>query len=248
MILQSTHLNCRTHIKTNKIKVKKKMERIGKIFVTALCCVMAAVSFNSCMDSEDYSIDEQTYKKYMNDMAGEYGGRVRFYYPKYNGIGLEATKYDSTDTYWTARADSTVTLYRFPISKLDSAIIVPSTDNTVKGKYLRELHNQMRSMPDVTLKSFFYIASKQAITSQYVQFYVNPAYVETTFNYEGSPKKAYFLFYPNYLSGIWTATKHTFEYQMALYAICFDKPEINAETTATTYTYMREIYITCEAK
>ena len=58
------------------------MKKIGKIFAIALCCIVAAVSFNSCVESEDYSIDEQTYKKYMNEMAGEYGGRVRFYYAK----------------------------------------------------------------------------------------------------------------------------------------------------------------------
>ena len=119
---------------------------------------------------------------------------------------------------------------------------------TNKGKYLRELHSQMRSMPDVTLKSFFFIPNKQAVTSQYIQFYVNPMYAETTFNYEGKPKKAYFVFYPNSFAGIWTPTKRTFEYQMGLYAICFDKPEINSENTVTTAPYIREIYITCEAR
>ena len=106
----------------------------------------------------------------------------------------------------------------------------------------------MRSMPDVTLKSFFFIPNKQAVTSQYIQFYVNPMYAETTFNYEGKPKKAYFVFYPNSFAGIWTPTKRTFEYQMGLYAICFDKPEINSENTVTTAPYIREIYITCEAR
>ena len=224
------------------------MKKIGKIFAIALCCIVAAVSFNSCVESEDYSIDEQTYKKYMNEMAGEYGGRVRFYYAKYNGIGIEPAKYDSTDTYWTARNDSTVTLYRFPVSKLDSAITVPNTDITNKGKYLRELHSQMRSMPDVTLKSFFFIPNKQAVTSQYIQFYVNPMYAETTFNYEGKPKKAYFVFYPNSFAGIWTPTKRTFEYQMGLYAICFDKPEVNSEKTVPRAPYIRGIYITGEAR
>ena len=223
------------------------MKKIRNFLAIAFCCIMAAISFNSCLNSEDYSIDDETYKQYMKDMAGEYGGRVRFYYAKSTNTGVEAAKYDSTDTYWTARKDSTVTIYRFPVSKLDSAIVTKSTDNTETGKMLRELHSQMRTLPDVTLKSYFFIPSKQAITSQYVQFYVNPWYAETTFQYEGQPKKAYFIFQQNTYSGVWTPTKHTFEYQLGLYAICFDKPETNS-TNAVLMPTLREVVVTCEAK
>ena len=223
------------------------MKKIGNILAIAFCCIMAAVSFNSCIESEDYSIDPETYKQYMTDMAGQYSGRVRFYYAKNTATGVEAAKYDSTDTYWTSQKDSTVTIYRFPISKLDSAIVTKATDNSENTKMLRELHSQMRSLPDVTLKSYFFIPSKQAITSQYVQFYVNPWYAETAFQYEGKTKKVYFIFQQNTYSGVWTPTKHTFEYQLGLYAICFDKPEVNSSSAVLIPT-LREVVVTCEAK
>lgn len=224
------------------------MKKIGKFFIAALCCAMTAIAFNSCSEAEDYTIDAQTYKQYMSKMAGDYTGKVRFYYSKYSNNVVSAVKYDSLTTRWTVRTDSTVTLYNFPISKLDSAIIVPSTDTTNKGKYLMALRDQMKSLPNVSLKSFFYIPSTQAITSQYVQFYVNPMYAKTTFEYEGAEKKAYFIFYPNYYYGVWSPTNFTFQYQMALYAICFDQPELNSENTVNTTPYMRAIYLTCEAQ
>ena len=224
------------------------MKRIGNIFITALCCALAAVSFNSCIEEEDYTIDAQTYKEYMNKMAGDYSGKVRFYYPKYNNGSLAAVKYDSLTTHWTVRTDSTVTLYNFPISKLDSAIIVPETDVTDRGKWLMALRSQMKSQADITLKSFFYIPNTQAITSEQVQFYVNPMYAGVKFDYEGTTKTAYFIFYSNSYYGVWNSEDHTFQYQMSLYAICFDQLEVNSENTVTAAPYMRTIGITCEAK
>lgn len=224
------------------------MKKLRNIFMITLCCIVAAASFTSCMDSEDYSIDPTTYKQYMTEMAKQYGGMVRFYYLKSNnGTSVSAEKYDSIGSYWVAKEDSTVTLYRFPVSKLDSSIVVPSTDNTEKANMLRALRSQLKDAPETELKSWFYIPSKNAITSQYVQFYVNPSYIETEYTYKDEKKKAYFLFYSNAYTGIWSPTDRTFQYQMGLYAICLDKLELNSEHTVTT-PYLREIYITCEAK
>ncbi len=224
------------------------MKSIGNIFFSAFCCALTAVAFNSCIEEENYIIDAQTYKEYMDKMTGDYSGMVRFYYQKYNNGSMAAVKYDSINTQWTVRNDSTVTLYNFPISKLDSAIIVPETDVTDRGKWLMALRNQMKTSPNIALKSFFYIPNKQSITSQQVQFYVNPMYVGINFDYEGTTKTAYFVFYSNSYYGVWNAENHTFQYQMSLYGICFDKLEMNSENSVTTAPYIRTVGMTCKAK
>lgn len=223
------------------------MKKFRNIFIAAMCCLVAAVSFTACINSEDYSIDDTTYKQYMTEMSGQYSGMLRLYYAKSTNSGITAEKYDSVRTDWTVRTDSTVTLYRFPISKLDSAIVVPANDKTEKAEMLRELRLQLKDTPDTELKAFYYIPSKTAITSSYVQFYANPYTLETSFKYKGETKKAFFVFYANAYSGIWTPSKHSFEYQMGLYAICLNKLDLNSADAITT-TYIRGLYLTCEAK
>lgn len=223
------------------------MKKIKNIFLTAMCCLVAAVSFTSCIDNEDYSIDDATYKQYMTQMSGQYSGKVRFFYAKNTNTGVIAEKYDSTSTYWSVRTDSTVTLYNFPVSKLDSAIVVSEADKTDKADMLRELHSQMRELPSTDLKAFYYIPSKNAITQSYVQFYVNPFIIETAFRYKNETRKVFFVFYSNAYSGIWVPSENTFEYQMGLYAICFDKVDLNSTSTITA-PYIRGVYVTAEAK
>lgn len=223
------------------------MKSIKNIFITAMCCLVAAVSFTACIDSEDNSIDDATYKQYMTQMSGQYNGKLRLFYAKSTNSGITAEKYDSLNTYWSVRTDSTITINNFPVSKLDSAIVVSATDKTENADMLRELRSQMRELPSTNLKAFYYIPSKSAITQSYVQFYVNPYVAESSFTYKGESKKVFFVFYSNAYSGIWTPSKQAFEFQMGLYAICLEKLDLNS-TKAITAPYLRGLYMTCEAK
>ena len=153
-------------------------------------------------------------------------------------INLEGEMFETPLLYWDQKSESVYS---------DSAIVITSTDKTEKAEMLRALRSQLKDAPETELKSWFYIPNRNAITSQYVQFYVNPSYIETEYTYNKEKKKAYFVFYSNAYTGIWSPTDHTFQYQMGLYAICLDKLELNGEHTITS-PYLREVYITCEAK
>lgn len=209
---------------------------------------MTAAAFTSCLnEGEDTTIDAATQKQYQAQMAGPYSGMLRMYYAKATASGLVAEKYDSLRTYWRVNSDSTLTLSNFPVSKLDSAISVPATDISEKGNMLRELKSQLKSAPSTTLKAYYFIPNKNAATTSSIYFYVNPVAVETTFNYNNTEKKVYFVFYLNTYTGSWTTADRQFQFQLGTYAICFDTLDLNSSTAVTNY-YLRDLYMTCTAK
>ena len=210
-----------------------------------LLVVMAAAvfSFTSCnTDTEDYSIDQSTQRQYMSMMSGAYSGKMRMYYTDY--ANQRYVKYDSLSTNWTVRNDSTLTLYGFPVQKLDSAITVPATETSAEAQTLRELKTAISNINvPVELKCFYYIPSSSLVNSQDMSFFVNPVYFKQTLNYGGANHDVYFVFMMNNYGGNYNIASQMFEFNMYLQSLSIDK-EPKDYSNSVPARYFRNILFT----
>lgn len=89
------------------------MKNLKTILLSVFGMMAIAISFTSCnTDSTDNSIDYQTQKQYQSTMANMYSGKMRVYYA--DAQKRQYVKYDSVQTRWTVRTDSTLTVSDFP--------------------------------------------------------------------------------------------------------------------------------------
>lgn len=219
------------------------MKSLKNLMMLLVVMAAAVFSFTSCnTDTEDYSIDQSTQRQYMSMMSGAYSGKMRMYYTDY--ANQRYVKYDSLSTNWTVRNDSTLTLYGFPVQKLDSAITVPATETSAEAQTLRELKTAISNINvPVELKCFYYIPASSLVNSQEMSFFVNPVYFKQTLNYGGANHDVYFVFMMNNYGGNYNIASQMFEFNMYLQSLSIDK-EPKDYSNSVPARYFRNILFT----
>lgn len=223
---------------------KTNFKHLMMLFV---CLLGGMTFFASCIsDDDDYSIDLATQQAYMQTMSGSYMGKVRMYYV--NNFKQQLVKYDSINTTWNVRRDSTLTLYDFPINKLDSAIYISPNSNNAEVTELRALQSAISAIKTPSnLKCYYYVPTKSLVSSQWMQFIVNPIYFKQTLTYNGKQHDVYFVFRTGYYGGTFTTSSRQFEFNMYLQSISIDK-EPKDYSNSIPSTYFRNILLTCNTK
>ena len=222
------------------------MKHIKTYIMLVLVALTTMGTMTACLgdESDNNAISAEEYRQAMSSMAGSYNGKIRFYRPK-TTYAQQYEKYDSTYTTWRVSTDSTITVRQFPVSKLDSAIVVPATDNSPAATKALTIREAISKASPKDIKAYFYIPNKNFIVDSGIQFYVNPYVVEVPVTYDGSNHTLYFAFTSNYCGGAWTKAALTFEFNMQLYAICVDNAN---EASKISSTYVRNAMLTCTAK
>lgn len=199
------------------------MKNLKNLVMLLVVLATATFSFTSCnTDSEDYSIDMATQRKYMTVMSGSYSGKTRLYYTDY--INQRYVKYDSISTSWSVRNDSTLTLNRFPVQKLDSAITVPTSDTSKDAQNMRELQTAISKITTpVDMKCYYYIPASSLVNDQTLSFFVNPVYFKQTLNYGGANHDVYFVFMVNNYGGTYWYSTQAYEFNMYLQSFSIDR-------------------------
>lgn len=226
------------------------MKNSRKFILMLMALFAMTFSVSSCLDSDnDYeSNDPVQYKKYLAQMSMPYSGKARLYYHDNTGTSPMAVKYDSLETTWTVRTDSTVTLEAFPICRFDSAIVVSDTDLSAKAEEMRALKAAISTLGTADVKALYYWPNTSFVQQNTISFYVNPMCIERSVRYRDADHKVYFWFIANYLGGTWTGSIYpTFEYSFYLSYISTDSPELTINNVVPTK-YMRNIQVTCTDK
>ena len=165
------------------------MKNLKTILLSVFGMMAIAISFTSCnTDSTDYSIDYQTQKQYQSTMANMYSGKMRVYYA--DAQKQQYVKYDSVQTRWTVRTDSTLTVSDFPVSVLDSCINLNTPyagSNNQEVQKLRSLKEAIGKLDKkIDLKCYYYVPTTSFVTSSAISFFVNPIYFKQTLEYDGA--------------------------------------------------------------
>lgn len=220
---------------------KKTMKNLKTFILLFVGIITMSLTFTSCnTDTEDYSISEEMQGKYQEQMAGVYSRGVAVLQP--NSNNTEWVKVDSIDSSWRVGNDSTITLTKFPMNRLDSAINVPSGDITSEATTLRALRDAISKLGYESIRLAYYIPNSQCVTSTGYQFVVNPLcvasdyssimadfhagskkagwFIKKNLTYAGETHTVWFVFYLNYYGGVFTSNK--FEFQMVLASIYID--------------------------
>lgn len=227
----------------------KNLKNLLMLLVSILTMSVALTSCNT--DSDDYSIAPAVNQQYMQlmSMNGPYSGKTRMHYIT---NGNRIVKYDSTSVCsWSLRTDSTLTIHNFPVSCLDSAIVVPSGEISAQATTLRELQKAISNIKDnIDIKGRYYIPNNtQYISNAGAYVVVNPIYFKQTLTYEGKQHDVYFVFYYDRCMGFFNnaSVTKTFEFPMVLASISIDK-EPTDYTNSIQSSYFRTLQITCLAK
>ena len=235
------------------------MKNLKNLLVLFMGIVTMSLTFASCnTDGEDYSIDEVTQKRYQSLMSGSYSGKVLF--QQFDSRQNKYVSVDSTNTTWYVRNDSTFSIRNFPISKLDSAINVPSGDISSEGTQLRALRKAISELPDETIRCNYYVPNTQFVGTNGYQFLVNPLCTESDFpqlladkkpmfikkklTYNDETHDVYFVFYQNYYGGAYNSPSLLFNFYMMLAGISIDTVPTQYTSSFSTQ-YFRNIAITC---
>lgn len=222
------------------------MKQIKTFIMLALVTLTTMGTMTACLgdESDNNAISAEEYRQSLASMSGSYSGKIRFYRPK-TSYGQQYEKYDSTYTTWRVSTDSTITIRQFPVNKLDSAIVVPASDNSPAATNALTIREAISKASPKDLKAYYFIPSKNFIVDAGIQFYVNPYVIEVPVTYGGSNHTLYFAFTSNYCGGTWTKSALTFEFNMQLYAICVDSAN---ESSKISSTYVRNALLSCTAK
>lgn len=217
------------------------MKTLRNYLFLIVCCIFAATAFTACTgDSDDNSIDPTTYKSYLNNISGNYIGKMVFYKTPKNSSSTTLEKYDSISyANWKMSADSTITFYNFPVSKVDSVINVSNSSS----ESTKQLFEALKNCPPTTLKAFYGIPSKSYISSTYIAFIVNPTTIELTLNYGGASHKVYLVFTAGYYMGMWLSSNKTTQIQAVLSGVYVD-----STTTPLSSDYINNIGVIWTSK
>lgn len=216
------------------------------LFVVTM--LVATFTFTSCLNDDDVKVptaEEQA--GYQRTMADKYGSVVRFCYQNYNNI----VKYDSLKHYtWDVTADSTITMYDFPVCKLDSAIKVNENDNGETAKELAALRTAIHESTATTkLQAKYFIPNESYFREYGYSFLVFPQTIKQTLFYNGKSHDVYFIFDTSgYYGGTFLSSSITgkvFEFNMVLAGICIDN--YNYDSLVSTQ-YFRQVVISCTTK
>lgn len=231
------------------------MKNLKTILLSVFGMMAIAISFTSCnTDSTDTSIDYQTQKQYQSTMANMYTGMMRMYYA--DTQKRQYVKYDSVQTRWSVRTDSTLTVSDFPVSVLDSCINLNTPyagSNNQEVQKLRSLKAAIGKLDKkIDLKCYYYVPTTSFVTSSAISFFVNPVYVKQTLEYNGGMHDVYFVFLTNNFGGLnfggnYNYAARTFEFNMYLNSITFDKAPVDFLNQVSTV-FFRNILFTCLSK
>ena len=224
------------------------MKTTKKLMLFVVTMFVAAFTFSSCLNNDDVKVpttDEQA--GYQRTMAGRYGSVVRFYYPNYNN----EVQYDSLKQYaWNVTADSTITMYDFPVCKLDSAININKNDESATAKEMAALRTAIHESTATTkLQAKYFIPNESYFVEYGYSFPVYPLAFKQSFFYNGKSHDVYFLFDTSgYYGGKFLSSSVTgkvFEFSMILAGICIDNYNTNSLVSTN---YFRQVLITCKTK
>lgn len=236
--------------KNNK-QQKRKMKQLKNLMMLCLGFIAVAMSFASCMNSDDDSLDPVEQKQYMTMMAGSYQGKLRFYYPKtssYTG-NVEWAKYDSIPATWTAGADSSIVIRNFPVYMLDSAVVVDNDEQSFEAEKYRSLSKAISELkesdPTVTFLGQYAIPSKAYVSNAYYQFAISGYTISKTLSFDGAAHTVYFVF--GQTTGSYILSSRTFQGQVGLYAICIDKLDLSSQYVVPSR-YFKQVQFTFSAK
>lgn len=222
------------------------MKKFRNILLLLIGLLTVAGAMTSCVgdDTQDYMIPAETYQQYLRQMSGTYSGHVRFFRPT-SANSSTYQRYDSINTSWKVGTDSIVVVNNFPVAKLDSAIVISSTDDSETATTLLALRNALSQVSPTELHSIYFIPNTNFVSTTAIQFYVNPYALEVPVTYNGETHKIYFIFQSNYYGGVYYTTAKTFEYAMQLYCICIDQAD---EAHKIASRYVQNVQITCTTK
>lgn len=227
-----------------------KMKNLKHLAMLLVGFMVTVICFSSCIsDGDDYSIDEATQKSYMKTMTGMYNGKVRMHYVSNSPMNYQGiVKYDSINTTWTVRQDSTLTLYDFPVNKLDSAIYISKNASNAETQDLRALQEAISNIKTpANIQCYYYVPTSTFVNSQIIQYFVNPVYFKQTLTYNGKTHDVYFVFRTNYYGGAFTISSRQFDFNMFLQSISIDKVPVDYSNSVPS-TYFRGLLITCNNK
>ena len=160
-------------------------------------------------------------------------------------------KYDSVQTRWTVRTDSTLTVSDFPVSVLDSCINLNTPyagSNNQEVQKLRSLKEAIGKLDTkLDLKCYYYVPTTSFVTSSAISFFVNPIYFKQTLEYDGGKHDVYFVFLTNNFGGNYNYTTRTFEFNMYLNSITFDKAPVDFNNQVSKQ-FFRNLLFTCLSK
>lgn len=236
------------------------MKNLKTLIVLFLSIFAVSLSFTSCNtgDTQDYSVDQVSQRSYQTVMAGTYTGKMVFKKIANNReVGV-----DSVETMWTVRTDSTLTIHRFPISKLDSAINVSDDDISSEATVLRQLRTAISELPDEDVRCSYWVPNTMCVFDGGYQFLVNPLCVNSDFDnmkntnkamfikksltYGGETHNVYFVFYLGTYGGTFVSSAHTFQFRMALASIYINDSQVPHDYYPSfTSTYFRNIIVDC---
>ena len=234
------------------------MKNLKNLLVLFMGILTMSLTFASCnTDSEDYSIPESSQRQYQTQMAGTYSGKMQF--KQFDSRQNNYVDITSVQATWTVRNDSTFTIRRFPISKLDSAINVPSSAVTGEAVQLRSLREAISELPDEDVRCAYFVPNTQFVSTSGYQYYVNPLCVDSEFSqlyaaksqmfikkkltYSGETHTVYFVFYQGYYGGEYSASSLFFNFNMVLAGITIDTVPTEYTSSFSTQ-YFRNIAIT----
>ncbi len=190
------------------------MKLLTKFLALMLICT-TAMSITSCLgdsndnDYSEYQITPEKYTLYLNEMAGNYTGKMYFY----NDTISKVNKTDSVSVSVMIKGigDSTITVLNFPPKCLA---------RLVKNKEAKEALEHAESMP-ITAKFYLYQKDKE-INNAYYGVY--PSDLIYNLNYKDGNHKVRFTFAQVYRnSGEYYFNRTAFE--MRLYRIYVDDIE-----------------------
>lgn len=223
------------------------MKNLKMFFVLVVAMLATAMTFTACTDdNDDKALDANAQKQYMTMMSGSYTGKMRMYYADMSK--QKYVQYDSLQTMWQVRSDSTLTISSFPVSSLDSCINVPKGEISSEATQLRELQQAIGQIKNpIQLQAYYYIPVSSFISNDYISFFVNPVFFKQTLNYNGADHDVYFVFLTNSYGGNFDRTGRLFEYHMYLQSVSIDKKPVDYSNSVSAR-YFRNLLITCYSK
>ena len=223
------------------------MKQLKNLMLLCLGFIAVAMSFASCINSDDDTLDPAEQKQYMTMMAGSYQGKLRFYYPSTSNTTGNVTyvKYDSIPATWTAGADSSLMIRNFPVYMLDSAVVVDKDEQGVEAEKYRSLSKAISELqesdPLTTFRGMYAIPNKAYVSSAYYQFVLSGYTVSKTLNFDGAAHTVYFVF--GQTQGAYIIGSRAFQGQIGLYAICIDKLELSSQYVVPSR-YFKQVQFT----
>lgn len=214
----------------------KKIKNLLLLFIGMTAMTLSFTSCNSDSSNDDYRYFTDSEEKTAQSMvAGTYNCTLKVEVPQTTGSSdSDAKKYNVAAVL---RTDSTFTLRNFPISALDTALYVASSDLSTDAKTVADLRSAISNMPDEDLKCIYFIPGPRYVNNTVYSFVINvcpdwtPANtkrlsVEKKLTYGGKEHNVKFTFYLNIYGGnIDVATKKMKAFNLVLAAINVDKTD-----------------------